>query len=142
MQQLADTLKNKQLKVTPQRLAIYNILYNSKEHPTAEIIYQSLQDTHPTMSLATVYKTIDTLKKSNLIVELKTNGDSYRYDADISEHHHGICGSCGEVFDIFTNRLDTLILEVQKDTDFHIDSHHIYFKGTCPMCLPNNSIQH
>jgi len=134
MQALADTLKSKQLKVTPQRLAIYNMLYNSKEHPTAEIIYQSLQDTHPTMSLATVYKTIDTLKKSNLIVELKTNGDSYRYDANITRHPHGICESCGEVYDIFTNRLDNLIDEVQKDTDFRIDSHHIYFTGTCPNC--------
>lgn len=65
MEHLAAMLKSKQLKVTPpQRLAIFNILYNTVEHPSAETLYKALQPTHPTMSLATVYKTLDTLKKS------------------------------------------------------------------------------
>lgn len=138
MQQLAETLKNKNLKVTPQRLAIYNMLYHSKAHPTAEIIYNALQDNHPTMSLATVYKTIDTLKKSNLIIELKTNGDRYRYDANISTHPHGICDVCGEVHDIFTSNLEDLIDMVQPDTDFSIKSHHVYFTGICKKCSSEN----
>lgn len=134
MQYFAETLKNKNLKVTPQRLAIYNMLYNSKEHPTAEMIYKSLQATHPTMSLATVYKTIDTLKKSDLIIELKTNSDSDRYDANMTPHLHGICNECGEIYDIFTDKLSSIINSVQEDTDFKIESCDVYFSGTCPTC--------
>lgn len=137
MQQLAETLKSKNLKVTPQRLAIYNMLYNSTEHPTADVIYNALQETHPTMSLATVYKTIDALKKSNLIIELKTNGDSFRYDANVAEHPHGICDECGEVFDIFTENLSGIINQVQPDTDFTIRTHHVYFSGICKNCQTN-----
>lgn len=134
MQHFAETLKSKQLKVTPQRLAIYNMLIHSKEHPTADMIYTSLKETHPTMSLATVYKTIDTLKKSDLIIELKTNGDSDRYDANTSPHPHGICNDCGSVYDIFTNKLDHIVEMVQEDTDFEIDTYDVYFSGTCPSC--------
>lgn len=131
---IAETLKSKQLKVTPQRLAIYNMLHNSKEHPTAEMIYSSLRETHPTMSLATVYKTLDTFKKTNLIIELKTTGDSDRYDANIAPHPHGICTSCGAVYDIFTDKLSHIIETVQDDTDFEIESYDVYFSGICPDC--------
>ncbi len=134
MQRIAEMLKAKNLKVTPQRLAIFNVLYHTTEHPSAETIYQALQPTHPTMSLATVYKTLDALKKANLIQELNVGEDSFRYDANISPHPHLICLKCKKVMDFHTHALDSLIDKVQEETDFKILSQKVYFYGVCPDC--------
>jgi Fur family peroxide stress response transcriptional regulator len=134
MQQLADKLKSKQLKVTPQRLAIFKTLYHTVEHPSAETIYQTLQPTHPTMSLATVYKTLDTLKKSGLIQELNVGEDSFRYDARPNSHPHIICVSCNCVLDLDTDVLNDTMEKVQANTDFELISQQMFFYGHCPKC--------
>lgn len=134
MEHLTALLKSKQLKVTPQRLAIYNVLYNTVEHPSAESIYKALQASHPTMSLATVYKTLDTLKKSELIQELNVGEDSFRYDANASSHPHMICTTCHQVSDLHTSALDSIMALAQSETDFSIESEKIFFYGTCAKC--------
>lgn len=134
MEQLTTLLKSKQLKVTPQRLAIFNVLCNTVEHPSAETIYNALQSTHPTMSLATIYKTLDTLKKAELIQELNVGEDSFRYDANAASHPHMICHVCHSVSDLHTDKLDDIIGMVQSETDFSIESEKIFFYGTCSNC--------
>ncbi|TCK89033.1 Fur family peroxide stress response transcriptional regulator [Natranaerovirga hydrolytica] len=134
MEKLAEMLKAKKLKVTPQRLAIFGILYNTRNHPSAETIYKALQPTHPTMSLATVYKTLDTLKKSDLVEELNVGEDSFRYDATISPHPHAICLKCNSVEDLDTKVLDNITSEIQDETDFDIISEKLYFYGYCKKC--------
>lgn len=134
MQKIADLLKSRNIKVTPQRLAIYNVLRGTTEHPSAEKIYQELQPTHPSMSLATVYKTLDALKKADLVMELNTGGDSFRYDANTTSHPHAICLECGDVFDIHTNVTDELISKLQPETDFKLEYQQVYFYGKCPKC--------
>jgi Fur family peroxide stress response transcriptional regulator len=134
MEQLAEILKAKKLKVTPQRLAIYKVLYETSSHPTAEDIYTALRQSHPTMSLATVYKTLDALKKSDLATELNIGDDSSRYDATIKSHPHMICLSCGKVIDLHTDSLKGFKENVQKETDFDIVSEKVYFYGTCKDC--------
>lgn len=134
MKQLAALLKSKNLKVTPQRLAIYSILYNAVDHPNTETIYKALQPTHPTMSLATVYKTLDTLKKVNLIQELNVGEDSFRYDANIHSHIHMICNTCNNVYDLHTHIFSDVVERAQSETDFLIESDKIFFYGICPSC--------
>ncbi|MBC7958361.1 MAG: transcriptional repressor [Vallitaleaceae bacterium] len=134
MQKLADLLKSRNIKVTPQRLAIYNVLYQTTEHPSAEKIYQQLLPSHPTMSLATIYKTLDALKKVHLVTELNTGGDSFRYDAKMSSHPHAICLECGDVYDLHTELLNHLSDQVQAETDFNIAYHQVYFYGKCKKC--------
>lgn len=134
MEHLTALLKSKQLKVTPQRLAIYNVLYNTVEHPSAETIYKALHATHPTMSLATVYKTLDTLKRSGLIQELNVGEDSFRYDANASCHPHLICQSCNKVFDFHTSVLDDVVNRAQTETAFEIKTEKIFFYGVCEDC--------
>lgn len=134
MEQLAALLKSKQLKVTPQRLAIFGVLYNTVEHPSAETIYRALQATHPTMSLATVYKTLDTLKKADLIQELNVGEDSFRYDANIDSHPHMICTQCHQVSDLHTDVLNDIMTRAQAVTDFEIETEKIFFYGKCSSC--------
>ncbi|WP_105615527.1 transcriptional regulator PerR [Vallitalea okinawensis] len=134
MQKLAELLKAKKLKVTPQRLAIFNMLYNTTSHPSAETIYKSLQETHPTMSLATVYKTLDALQKAGLIQQLNVGEDSFRYDANVSSHPHVICLECNRVFDLESDILNDLRSKVASNTDFDLISEKVYLYGTCPEC--------
>ncbi len=138
MQKLADMLKTKKLKVTPQRLAIFHMLYNTSSHPSAETIYKSLQETHPTMSLATVYKTLDALQKARLIQQLNVGEESFRYDATVSSHPHVICLDCNRVFDLESDILNDLRSKVSKYTDFELITEKVYFYGTCPECKDKN----
>ncbi len=138
MEKLAEILKSKKLKVTPQRLAIYKVLYDTTSHPTAEDIYTALRHTHPTMSLATVYKTLDALKKAELATELNVGDDSSRYDATVKSHPHMICCNCGKVMDLHTNSLDGFKEQIQQETDFEIVSEKVYFYGTCKECKAKN----
>lgn len=135
MKTISEKLKNCNLKVTPQRIAIYNMLYNTTSHPSAETIYRSLEDIHPSMSLATVYKTLDTFKKSGLIQEINVGEDSFRYDANNYTHAHMVCNCCRRVFDapefdIVANLKD----EITRKTDFDVTQEQIFFYGTCKDC--------
>ena len=134
MKNLADLLKSKDLKVTPQRLAIFHVLSNTTSHPSAETIYNSLQENYPTMSLATVYKTLDSFKKSNLIQEINVGEDSFRYDATTDSHPHIICTECHGVFDMESNYLKNVRKYVSEETDFKLTGEQLYFYGVCPRC--------
>lgn len=135
MLELTQILKDHKLKVTPQRLCIFKILSQTKEHPTAETIYNSIQEEHPTMSLATVYKTLDTLVKHGLIQQLNVGEGSFRYDAYIHPHSHIQCVKCGIVIDMpDTQTVTTLREEVQSLSHFQLSHEQLYFYGTCPTC--------
>jgi Fur family peroxide stress response transcriptional regulator len=84
MENLALLFKEKNLKLTPQRYAIYKYLVSTKSHPSAEMIYEKLIPDYPTMSLATVYKTVKTLIEIELVQELNVGEDNFRFDANVS----------------------------------------------------------
>ncbi len=135
MLELTAILKEHGLKVTPQRLSIFRMLRNTNSHPNAEAIYKELQEEHPTMSLATVYKTVDTFVQCGLIQQLNVGEDSYRYDADTSDHSHIKCTVCGQVSDLPTlSHLEALRQEVQNSTNFILSHEQLYFYGTCTSC--------
>ncbi|MBE3592904.1 MAG: transcriptional repressor [Thermoanaerobacter sp.] len=134
MEEAAVLLKQKGLKVTPQRLAILNLLRNTKEHPTAETIYKKLVSDFPTMSLATVYKTLEVLKNIGLIQELNVGEGSFRYDANTNSHTHLVCFGCGKVEDLDESVLQNLIEEAKKHTDYKLVEQKLYFYGYCPAC--------
>lgn len=135
MLELTAILKEHGLKVTPQRLAIFKMLRNTKVHPSAETIYKALQEEHPTMSLATVYKTVDTFAQHGLVQQLNVGEDSYRYDADTSAHSHIQCTKCKQVSDLPPlTQVDSLRTEVQDATGFALSHEQLYFYGLCPTC--------
>ncbi len=128
-------LKNHNFKVTPQRLAILTLLRSTHVHPSAETIYTNLQEAHPTMSLATVYKTLDAFVQSGLIQQLNIGEDSYRYDADITPHSHLKCVSCNNVVDIHElGDSDSIRSEVETRTGYKLLREQFYFFGICPTC--------
>jgi Fur family transcriptional regulator, peroxide stress response regulator len=131
---ITELLRSNGFKVTPQRLAVYEVLANTKKHPNAEMIFNQLQATYPTMSLATVYKTIDILDEIGLVQILNAGEDSFRYDADMSDHAHVRCTECGRVDDVFHLESADFTSEIERNTKYRIMGQQFYFHGICPAC--------
>jgi len=143
MQTIEEILRKKKIKVTPQRMAVYSILKNTKHHPNVEMIYQTLKPNYPAMSLATVYKTVDVLKRVGLIQELNVGEGGLRYDATTSPHSHIYCEKCGRVEDINEMSLEKFQDQeikdrIKKETGFKVFSVQVYFYGECPECMSQN----
>lgn len=139
MRTIEEILRAKKIKVTPQRMAVYSILKKTDAHPNVEMIYQKLKPDYPAMSLATVYKTVDILKKVGLIQELSVGEGGLRYDANIKPHSHIFCEVCGKVDDVEQYPLDELqnhflFEKVKKETGYDVTLVQLYFFGECPQC--------
>ncbi len=120
------------IKLTPQRLAILKYLDGNEGHPSAEEIYAFVSKTFPTMSFATVYNTLEALRKKGEIMELKIDPAKKRFDPDTRPHHHLICTGCKRIKDIPVDyRLK--VPKVHKN-NFEVMGNRIEFYGLCPSC--------
>ncbi len=120
------------IKLTPQRIAILDFLEGNKNHPSAEEIYREVSKKFPTMSLATVYNTLETLKERGSVMELTIDPDKRRFDPNTEPHHHLICTECRRVEDIHV-RFDLTVPNASK-YGFEVTGNHIEFYGKCPKC--------
>ncbi|MBQ9635708.1 MAG: transcriptional repressor [Acidaminococcaceae bacterium] len=138
-EQLSDCLHENGYKATPQRLAVYECLARTNEHPTAEALYARLHPEYPAMSFSTVYKTMDILHKLNLVKVLNMGEESARYDADISCHQHIQCTDCGRVEDL---RLDLAAIrkEAGSLSHYEVQAQELYIYGLCPACRKKESL--
>ena len=134
MDQIAAIFKEKKLKLTPQRLAVYNYLMNTCSHPSADVIYKDIHIQYPTMSLATVYKALKTLVEVGLVQEINVGEGNFRYDGTSYAHPHIQCLKCGKVDDFNGLDLDNLNSLAQKNTNYRIVSNKVYFYGYCKDC--------
>ncbi len=134
MDAITNIFREKKLKLTPQRIAVYKFLQISKEHPSAETIYKALQTDYPTMSLATVYKALKTLVEINLVSEINVGEGNFRYDGHVYEHPHIQCLECGKVDDIEGIIFPDLNDKVQGYTNYEVLANKIYFYGLCETC--------
>lgn len=135
LRQMMERLKESDCRITPQRYAVLKILANSSNHPSAESIYENLTEHFPTMSLSTVYKTINLLKREGEILELEFSYIGNRYDGKKPyPHPHVICTECGKVIDPSLLDLDDITGKMMKETGFKILSHRLDFYGFCPDC--------
>ena len=133
-QSVTHILRENGFKVTPQRLAVYEALASTYSHPNAEMLYQMLQPNYPTMSLATVYKTMDIFAGLGLVQVLNVGEDSFRYDAETMSHPHIRCVSCNRVDDVFDVQDEALIKSVTEKSGYHLTGRQLYFFGRCPEC--------
>ena len=134
MDTIVPIFKEKKLKLTPQRLAVYNYLLNTTSHPSADIIYTDIHIQYPTMSLATVYKALKTLVDVGLIQEINVGEGNFRYDGNSLAHPHVQCLGCGKVDDFKDLSLDNLNSLAEEHTDYQIISNKVYFYGYCSDC--------
>lgn len=134
MDNIISTFKEKKLKLTPQRLAVYQFLKNTNEHPSAENIYKALHEAYPTMSLATVYKTLKTLVEIGLVQEINVGEGNFRYDGNCNEHGHIQCTNCGKVEDLCGIDFLPLNKMVEEGTNYTVKYNKLFFYGSCEKC--------
>mgnify|MGYP000076625620 FL=1 len=107
--ELIEKLNNYGLKATHQRIAVLDTLLKTRTHPSAEELYKIIVKQYPTISLATVYKTLDSFKEVGLVKIIKTDCDYLRYDAIISNHFHLYNPAQNKLEDYYDNDLKNMI---------------------------------
>lgn len=124
----------KTLKYSRQRESIKACLMSRCDHPTADTIYASIREEFPNISLGTVYRNLNLLVDLGEIQKLNCGDGKDHFDADTSPHYHFVCKRCGAVVDIPMPPLSEVDREAEGCLGAVIDSHTIYFYGTCQDC--------
>ena len=138
LDQMLQKLRQRNFRITPQRIAVLKILAFSEGHPSVENIYEKVIKDFPTTSLATVYKTVTLLKELNEVLELGFPEGSNRYDGNKPyPHPHLICTKCKKIVDPDLASLADMTQELVSDTGFQIINHRLDFFGICPDCQKN-----
>lgn len=126
-------LKNSNLKVTPQRMAVLEALNNLKNHPTTENIKEYVVKNHPNIAVGTIYKTLETFVEKGLVKKVKTEKDVMRYDAIIENHHHLYCEDSERIEDFFDDELNNMLeiyFKKKKIPNFKVKDIKLQIIGT------------
>ena len=126
------------MRQTRQRAAVLQMLRHSKQHPTAEMVYIEIQSSLPNISLATVYRLLNSLVDQGEVTELTMKDGPNRYDGTLGEHHHITCTICNQISDV-PNLVSTQILqEIERWTNYSGVELKLGWSGTCSTCLNTN----
>lgn len=126
-------LRGHGLQVTYQRLAIYQALYHTEEHPSAEEIYQQVRKRFPMISLGTVYKTLERFYEVGLVQKVSPVTEVARYDAKLSPHHHLVCLKCQTIQDI-EDPMGGMNITLPETNGFKVLHRHVLLQGVCRDC--------
>ena len=130
---IIEGMKKNGLKLTRQRLEIIDILAHENSHPTASAILAKARKQAPSISLSTVYYTLDAMKRAGLIRELEFSDRDSRYEGDASDHLNLVCNECGKIED-FKAPKPVPLKKVEKKTGFRVDSVRFEYYGLCKEC--------
>lgn len=131
--ELTERFRARGLKVTPQRQAIFRVLHGSQVHPTAEAVHAELVREMPTISLRTVYQTLNDLVGMGELLSLDLGTGSARFDPSLEAHHHLVCDMCGKVTDLDAD-FPGVGVPVGQEHGYTISSTQIVFRGRCDTC--------
>jgi Fe2+ or Zn2+ uptake regulation protein len=120
------------LKMTPQRRSIIEYLEAAEHHPTPEEVLSAVNKRFPMTSRATVYNTINWLKKAGMLQEIFEAG-SIRLDPNFDHHHHFVCRKCGRVEDVGFDLINDLGI-CSLPNHHTIESFEIIIRGLCVKC--------
>ena len=138
---LRHALEESGQRFTEQRAAVYRMLVGTDQHPTADEVFLAVRRNLPGISLATVYKSLETLVGCGLAVKLTYGDGSARYDGRTDPHHHARCVACGKVSDV-EGSLPGPQLEALhgRADDFLVTGYRLELIGYCPECAPRASV--
>lgn len=119
------------MRYSHQRELIERVIKGRKDHPTADMIYSTVRELEPTISLGTVYRNLKLLADENKIITLETTDKRIHYDGDTSNHSHFICSDCGKIIDLFFEFTPPAFLE---NAGHRVESEKRLYYGTCKDC--------
>ena len=121
-------------KLTPQRQAVFQVILESSDHPTASEIFEAARQRLPTISYATVYNSLRHLKEAGLVHEISFGDSASRYDRETDRHDHAICNQCGKLVDFDLPQTEQLMQAAARKSQFKAESVHLTLRGLCPEC--------
>ena len=128
-----EILKAKDIQVTPQRLAIFEQLMGRKDNPSAEMIFNELKMDFPSLTLVTVYNTLQKLVSSDLCIKVNPLHASARYDGNTEVHQHLVCTHCHKIIDMHEASVSVELPESISEK-FKVVDQSVTFYGTCVEC--------
>ena len=134
-QEITAQLRGWGVRVTPQRLAIAEAVINSTDHPSVQQIFERVRDHFPSMTLATIYSTLDVLERSGLIQELPFPQFS-RYESNLEPHVNLVCVKCSNVTDATVGQemVARLKTQISSESSFQVAWQRVDFHGWCATC--------
>ena len=134
-QELIQTLRHAGMRITHQRIAICRLLCETDDHPTAAKIYAHLKPQFPSLSLATVYNTLEVLVELGMVSALGHAGDdNVHYDADTTPHINLACLICHRVVDAGLPPVHNLSAEISQASGYKLLGSRLMYYGICPAC--------
>ncbi|MBI1844765.1 MAG: transcriptional repressor [Actinobacteria bacterium] len=131
--ELGELFRSTGRKNTAQRQCIFELLHGSTAHPTAEAIFAEARAKMPSISLRTVYQTLNDLASLGEIQQLDLGTGSFRFDPNIDSHHHLVCIECGSAQDIYAAFPEVQVPPAVAG-DFELTSTEVVFRGRCASC--------
>ena len=128
-----------EVRLTPQRLAVLDVLRASHDHPTAQEVLDRVRRTSPGIGAATVYRALNVLVESGRALELDLGDTAARYDANTTRHDHVVCVRCGAAADVDAPLPARLARAVETVSGFAVTGHDLRFSGLCPTCLSSTT---
>ena len=132
--ELIEILNSHGYKATPQRLAIFKIIFKRKDHPTAENIHSELMKKFPSVSLSTVYQVLHLLEDIGQVTELKFTGQSSRFETNKTPHLNLVCPICGKIEDYHSENVVKFWSNLKNEFDFKPISQRIDVYRNCDLC--------
>jgi len=126
------------LRITPQRVAVYQALIKSKRHPPAEIVCRTVRKTLPNISLDTVNRTLLKFVKIGVASVLPGSGDPKRFDGQTSNHHHFKCTKCGRIIDLDCEPFENIRIPASITRKYSVTRKTVYLEGVCDSCKSAN----
>lgn len=129
----------KPVRYSKKREAILTAIRETKCHPSADWVYQTLKPTHPDLSLGTVYRNLDFFQQHGMVRSVGVVKGQERFDAMTAPHTHFVCSCCGDVIDLDDIQLDAeLDRTVCEQYGLAVERHELTFHGLCQTCMHNS----
>jgi len=131
---LREALEANGQRFTEQRAAVYRFLRSTDAHPTADEVFTAVRHEISDISLATVYKALETLVSCHLAIKLAYGDGSARYDARTDEHCHSRCVRCGVVRDVPDHGEGPVVPSITVGNGFQVHGYRVEVVGICAAC--------
>jgi Fur family peroxide stress response transcriptional regulator len=132
---IINAIRKRGYKATSQRIAICRLVLSSREHPTAQRIYRDIKRLHPTVSVATVYKTPRVLRELHLVQELAFPEGETRFDSNLGPHVNVVCLQCGSVRDLNDQAIRNVVGRATSRIRFTVTGQRFDVYGICEKCV-------
>lgn len=134
MQQFEDLCREKGMALTVQRRLILRELVTREDHPSADMIFDSVKSKLPGLSRTTVYRVLDTLVRLGAARKVSHAGAVVRFDPNTQRHHHLVCETCGRLVDLEPELVGTIPLPDTSHSGFTIKDFSVNYSGICQVC--------